>query len=318
MTGGSPVVEVLTNATPRSRRRRTWIAAVLTFVLSGLCQVYAGRGRRGALVFILSMTASAAFLLVWMRHPSFRFMALGFVVAASIKIGLMVDAAWVARAAPVPFSLKAYNRWYIYVAALLLADYFVFPLFKHTLIGNGFEAFRLPAGVGSMEPSWMAGDYLMVAPLRRPPTRGQVVVYRMPYATLLKRVVALPGDTVAMSQGQLTVNGVNVAEPYVRSGDASAPDAFPTDSTDFYWQNRYLGAGVNAASYRPTLKTWGPLVLPDTDYFVLGDNREVGMDSRRGGFVPASAILARPLFIYWSWDADNRSVRWGRFGLTPR
>jgi signal peptidase I len=316
--GASPVVEVLPNVPPRARRRRPWIASVLTFFLSGLGQVYAGRARRGALIFILSMTASAAFLLGWMRHPSFRFMALGFVVAASVKIGLMVDAAWVARAAPAPFSLKAYNRWYIYVAALLLADFFVFPQFKHTLIDNGFEAFRLPAGVASMEPSWMAGDYIMVAPVRWPPTRGQVVVYRMRYATLLKRVVALPGDTVAMSHGQLSVNGVNVAEPYARVGDASTPDAFPTDSTDFYWQNRYLLAGVNAASYRPTLKTWGPLVLPDSEYFVLGDNRDAGMDSRRGGFVPARAILARPLFIYWSWDAANRSVRWDRFGLTPR
>jgi len=314
----SPVVEESTNAGQRARRRRPWIAAVLTFFLSGLGQVYAGRARRGALIFILSLTAATAFLLGWMRHPSFRFMALWLVVAASVKIGLMIDAAWVARAAPVPFSLKAYNRWYVYVAALLLADYFVFPLFKHTLIGNGFEAFRLPAGVASMEPSWMAGDYLMVAPLGRPPTRGQVVVYRTPYATLLKRVVALPGDTVAMSQGQLSVNGVNIAEPYVRPGDASAPDGLPMDSSDFYWQNRYLVAGVNAASYRPTLKTWGPVVLPDSNYFVLGDNRDVSMDSRQRGFVPASAILARPLFIYWSWDADNRSVRWARFGLTPR
>src|SRR5690242_21880381 len=53
----SPVVEESTNAGQRARRRRPWISAVLTFFLSGLGQVYAGRARRGALIFILSLTA---------------------------------------------------------------------------------------------------------------------------------------------------------------------------------------------------------------------------------------------------------------------
>lgn len=214
MTTSAPVVDVPTHLTP-DRSRRTWIAAVLTLIISGLGQLYAGRGRRAVLIFLLANAASVVFIVAWIQRPTFGLLAVALLLVFGAKIAFTIDAARVARAAPVPFVLNAYNRWYVYVIAWFVAAFVISPRYENAVRGRRFEAFRLPSG--SMERTWMAGDF-----------------------------------------------------------------------------------------------------LPDSDYFVLGDNRERSMDSRMKGFVPAGAIFAHPLFVYWSWDADNRSMRWNRFGLTPR
>lgn len=297
------------------RRRRAWIAAVLTFIVSGLGQLYAGRARRAVLIFLLANAASVVFIVAWMRWPTFGLIVVALLLVLSAKIAFIIDAARVARVAPIPFALKAYNRWYIYIVVWLVAAFVISPQYQKD-VRRRYQAFRIPSE--SMEPTWMAGDFLMSAPIKHPPNRGEVVVYQLDNVTFLKRVVAIPGDTVAMSNGQLSIDGDSVSEPYARRGDPYASDPPYVDSTNYDWQKRSLLADVNATLYHPTLKNWGPLVVPGKNYFVLGDNRDESMDSRMKGFVPADAIFARPLFVYWSWDAADRSVRWSRLGLTPQ
>jgi len=313
MNASPPVDDVTARATP-SRRRRAWLAAILTFAVSGLGQLYAGRWRRAALIFLSSSAFAIAFTLAWLRRPTFALLVWALLLIPVAKIGFIVDAARVARAAPVPFPLKAYTRWYVYVVVWLVAAFVISPRYENAL-RRRYEAFRLPSE--SMEPTWLAGDFLMSAPLNRPPKRGQVVVYRVAGVSYLKRIVAIPGDTVAMSNGQLSIDGANVSEPYARRGDPYASDAPDIDPSTYRWQHQYLVTDVNTTSYHPSLSSWGPLAVPDGDYFVLGDNRDESMDSRMKGFVPADSVFARPLFIYWSWDAGSRSIRWHRFGLTP-
>ena len=76
-----------------------------------------------------------------------------------------------------------------------------------------------------------------------------------------------------------------------------------------------------ARSYQPTLQNWGPLVVPADRYFALGDNRQQSLDSRFWGFVEASKVKGRAVFLYWSYDGDTlrpfpwlTSVRWSRIG----
>ena len=316
MTEVQPAVQGPTNLLSPDRRRRPWIAALLTLLLSGLGQLYAGRPRRAVCVWLLAIAVSAVIAAAWTGHPTEHRIVVAMLLTLGVRIGLMIDAAGVARRAPVPFELTKYNRWYLYLTALVLQAFLFQAEFKHALKDPGFEAFRLPTG--SMAPSWLAGDYILTAPIKDLPMRGDVVVYRLPGVIYLKRVVAIPGDTVAMSNGQLSVDGVSVSEPYARRGDPYGPDTYPVDSTAFEWQNRYLVSSINSASYKPTLKNWGPLVVPDSEFFVLGDNRDESMDSRITGFVPAAAMSARPLFIYLSWDASGRSMRWSRIGLDPK
>jgi signal peptidase I len=197
------------------------------------------------------------------------------------------------------------------------------------------EAFQIPTG--SMERTLLAGDFLFVnkavygaqipgtnahLPGFQRPGRGDVIVFEYPKDPTLnyvKRVIGAPGDLVEMRGGQVYVNGVAMREPYVQR-QAPLQDSY---DSKFNWQRRYL-AGFTAEqirAYHPTRDTWGPLRVPASRYFVLGDNRDNSEDSRYWGFVDESAVKGRPLVVYFSYERGTRDplpwltdIRWGRLG----
>lgn len=194
------------------------------------------------------------------------------------------------------------------------------------------EAFRIPTG--SMESTLLAGDFLLVnkaiygarvpfARARTPavaePLRGEIVVFEPPHdpgKNYVKRLVGVPGDTLAMSGRVLFVNGLRQPEPHVRVTDSA--DMY---ASDMFWQCEHAPGGVPDHACRPTRDNWGPVVVPEGHYFVMGDNRDDSEDSRYWGFVERDAIRGRPLFIYYSFNpASGRgapwlsSIRWSRVG----
>lgn len=192
---------------------------------------------------------------------------------------------------------------------------------------------------GSMEDTLLVGDFLMLSKsaygaqipgtdLRLPGytelERGDVIVFRAqhePNMDLVKRLVGLPGDTLAMRAGVLYVNGEPQIEPYAEGSGNGGDPTHPW----MVWQADYLAPGVDRATYRPTLWNWGPLVVPPGRYFVLGDNRDDSLDSRHWGFVDGRKIKGEALFIYYSFDREAphafpwlRDVRWNRIGQLIR
>ena len=204
-------------------------------------------------------------------------------------------------------------------------------LFLHVFI---MEAFKIPSG--SMEGTLRVGDFLLVnklvygaelplshtrLPAVRSPDRGDVIVFKWPpdpTKNFVKRLVGLPGDTLAMSEGVLVRNGVKVEERYVSHTE---PDADPSGE-EFRWQRDHLLKTAQASiAYRPSRNNWGPLVVPRHRYFVLGDNRDNSLDSRYWGFVPDSLVRGQPFVVYYSYEPDSVSrfdwltrVRWNRLG----
>jgi signal peptidase I len=195
------------------------------------------------------------------------------------------------------------------------------------------EAFKIPTG--SMEKTLLVGDFLLVnkavygaqlpftnirLPALDTPERGDVVVFEYPLDTsknYVKRVVGLPGDKVAMREGELYVNGVRQEEDYVQHTQPNGDYYDPS----FEWQRDYVATGVDGATYRPTRDDWGPIVVPPDRFFVMGDNRDNSQDSRYWGFVDRDLIKGRPLIIYYSFDRSKlrplpwlTEVRWGRVG----
>jgi len=198
------------------------------------------------------------------------------------------------------------------------------------------EAFRIPTS--SMENTLMVGDFLLVnkavygaeipgtslhLPAFEQPRRGDVIVFippDYPNKNYVKRLVGVPGDTLEMRDKQLFVDGRPVNEPYVRYIDRYGDVVHP----DMLWQSNYLLTGARR-SYHPTRDNWGPLVVPADSFFVLGDNRDNSEDSRYWGFVPRSAILGKPWFVYYSFDPTApddmpwlEDVRWKRIGEPVR
>lgn len=101
--------------------------------------------------------------------------------------------------------------------------------------------------------------------------RGDVVVFRFPgdpSKAYIKRVIAVPGDSVEILQGSVIVNGHPLAEPYV------------------------------PLEFRDSLSIPRTAIGPD-QYFVLGDHRNSSNDSRTWGTVPRKFIFGRAVFAYW-------------------
>jgi len=156
------------------------------------------------------------------------------------------------------------------------------------------QAFSIPSG--SMEPTLLVGDYLLVNKLaygiRNPftnnvliplgtPQRGDVVVFLYPQdpdKDYIKRVIGLPGDRIEIRNKKLYLNG-RLTEIPPPSEDPNAPRAVYRD----------------------------PEVTPTQDaYFVMGDNRDRSYDSRFWGFVPMKDLKGRAFIIYFSWEGSGQ------------
>ena len=198
------------------------------------------------------------------------------------------------------------------------------------------QAFRIPSP--SMENTLLIGDFLFVnkalygaevpivkkrLPAIREPRRFDVVVFRSPEApgiNVVKRIVGVPGDTLSMRENFIYRNGELLDEPHAIKTDSAFN---PEDPRMRAWQVRYL-VGLDPKEYRPTLKNWGPVVVPTDSFFVMGDNRDNSYDSRYWGFLGRDRIDGRPLFIYYSFDKNGMlplpfltSIRWSRIFSTP-
>lgn len=123
----------------------------------------------------------------------------------------------------------------------------------------------------SMRPTLQDGEYILVNKLAykfSEPVRGDIVVFVFPVnpeEDLIKRIIGLPGDTITIQDGVLSVNGVVMDEPYI-----NAPPA-------------YNG-------------TW---TVSEGELFVLGDNRNDSRDSHQWGLLPIENVIGRAVLIYW-------------------
>ena len=182
------------------------------------------------------------------------------------------------------------------------------------------QAFVIPTG--SMEDSLLIGDHLLVDKLAYAPEgvisryllpyqeveRGDIVVFRYPIdlnQTFVKRIVGVPGDRIRITQKELWVNGKKALEPYVE---------YKSEYIDAYRDN-FPSVPTSMQIYEPAMRmlkehvSEGELVVPEGNYFAMGDNRDQSLDSRYWGFVPREHIVGKPLIIYWSYDAPTAHLQ---------
>ncbi|MEO8879808.1 MAG: signal peptidase I [Gemmatimonadaceae bacterium] len=205
-------------------------------------------------------------------------------------------------------------------------------------------AYHIPSE--SMEPTLLIADFLFVdevsygahipfTNLKMPgftsPKRGSVVVYESPVQRcvptlsdcpyivgddptpiVVKRVVAVAGDTVYMRKGMVYIDGIAQRQGF---GAITDPLAQNDSSPYFGWQHQFevKGSRFGTPPARPTHDDWGPLLVPPKHLLGLGDNRYRSLDGRYYGFAPLANVRGRPLFIYFSFDLQDWRFRWNRF-----
>ena len=180
------------------------------------------------------------------------------------------------------------------------------------------QAFVIPTG--SMEDTLLIGDHLLVDKLTYAPAdsfagrvlpytelhRGDIIVFRYPLEiqqNFVKRVIGLPGDRIHLVDKRLYRNGRKIDEPYVYH---KQPDIEP-------YRDNFPGPPDSQVRERglemlATNVVDGEVVVPPNNYFAMGDNRDLSLDSRYWGFVPRENIVGKPVLIYWSYDATTQAL----------
>jgi signal peptidase I len=216
----------------------------------------------------------------------------------------------------------------------LLADYArsLFPVLLFVFLLRGFvvELFEVPSG--SMLPTIQLGDYFLVNKfmygVRLPlfdtqlikvskPERGDIMVFQdpvNPQIDLIKTVIGLPGDQISYINKQLFINGQAVPRKYlgreIELNNANlgytAVDHYQ-ENIGGHWHDVYNAPGIPSVDFKN-------LVVPQGEYFMMGDNRDNSDDSRSWGFAPESNIEGKASLLVFSWNSMTHSVRWNRIG----
>jgi signal peptidase I len=278
----------------RSGIPQPWLALLLSLFIPGFGQIYNGQILR-AFVFSIGLDL-ACFGAVVAGFPS-TFLGIIALVSFSLAVylGIAADAYLNARE-------RSSNRIQVKRSSVVLYGAFAAALYLLGVFGMTvgqsyfYQAYKIPSG--AMEPTLLVGDDIMVDKGNRTAHRGDVIVFEFPpdpAKDFVKRVTGVAGDTVAVKDGRLWVNGRPTGDPHARFElpDKERSPISPRDN-------------------------FGPITVPPGHVFVLGDNRDRSYDSRYWGFVGNTAIKGRVLYIYWSWTSGAPQslfpVRWSRIG----
>jgi signal peptidase I len=294
----------------RRGRRFAWLAAVLSILMPGVGQVYCGRLLRGLVFGLLYGVAIPVALGVIAYASPVSTILLGLLLAAAafgVVLAAAVDSYRVARRTPVDYDLKSFNHVAVYLLLGLIVQggCLGYTLYVRSTL---FEAFRVPSA--SEYPTIHPNDRILVdktAYRRSDPQRGDVVLFRPPDSYwrgyYIKRIVAVAGDTVEMTDGIVRVNGRELSRRKIpldsRIGEGETFEEISAGRAYLTFRGATPGKAV---------RDFGEVRVPPYHCFVLGDNRDNSLDSRDFGSLPYAEIVGRADYIYWPAEG------WSRFG----
>jgi signal peptidase I len=201
----------------------------------------------------------------------------------------------------------------------LIAEVLLFIFFINTFL---LQTYVIPSP--SMENSMLVGDHLLVDKVKYsssfssvdgfflpqvPIRRGTIVTFSGPSEinrgeeakNLVKRVIALPGETIKIINNRVYINGKPLDEHYVCFKGIGGAANFPLEFPGFWhreFPRKYRDSVVNT----PLGKAF---LVPRGHYFCMGDNRNNSFDSRSWGPLPENYIIGSPWRIYWSYASTN-------------
>lgn len=174
----------------------------------------------------------------------------------------------------------AVNKQYRFVREVI--ETVVLTILMFIVISSAVQNYYVD-GV-SMEPNLHNAERILVdkwSYLFHPPERGDIIVFAAPpdpAVDYVKRIIAVPGDIITIHNTTVIVDDVTLNETYIDPRRQGNPFLF---------------------------KQINNVIVPQNEYFVLGDNRAQSSDSRDWGFVPRNNIVGRAVVVYWPWGEGN-------------
>lgn len=262
---------------------------MLSFLVPGLGQVYNGQLTKGLLFYFLVSTwgeLTFSFTYYILQSPLTRF-GLGFLFLSAfiylvVYLLIIFESIRAANRTGEDHVVKRYNKWYVYLVVILIVSG-VSESYSLSYRDNLLRAYKIPSR--SMQPTLEVGDYIMCNELYyryNDPDHGDLIIFKYPQdddLDYIKRIVAVPGDTVMTRGNELFINGLKTKEPYAI----------------------YTRENLEPGDFVPN---FGPVTVEEGEYFVMGDNRNNSEDSRFFGAVKRHRIQGKAIFIYFSWDSD--------------
>ena len=295
----------------RGKSRRPFYALLLSLGATGLGHIYCGRLEKGLVLFFISFLFTPV-IVFSVKNVTSTFTLI--LLLASIFITFLVflyaliDSWLLAKRIGDKFKISSYNKWYIYLLFILVS--FSHPISREIVIRDHFlQAFKTPSG--SMLPSILVNDYILLNKsiyLRQKPQIGDIVIFIFPNdrsKDFIKRIVALPGDSVEMKNNVLYINDIALNYQEIDTQDLSEikrqvnGQVLTETNRDVAYKIMLIGA--------PT-QNYPKTIIPDGHCFVLGDNRNNSFDSRYFGPVPLTDVKGRVDYIYYPAES------WTRFG----
>lgn len=312
------------NVTTRTQSYRNPVIAVLLSVgATGLGHIYCGRLVKGLLLFFAGFVFAP--VIVTISHNAATTPMLIAVIGSlllmlAIFIYALVDAGLLARRIGSGYQIKEYNRWVIYLLFIVVSVSYPANL-ANTIRDHVLHPFKIPSR--SMSPGILPGDRIFLNKAiykLRAPHRGDVVIFPNPdnrHIYLMKRIVALPGETIEIRDNVVHINGRPLAHRAVSRFPELNFD--PGDGVRIVEEiNRDARYPVMMNDRTPV--NHGPIEVPHGYCFVLTDNRALGDKTKKGkagppfgdsryfGPIPLADVMGRLDYIY------RPAVSWSRFG----
>lgn len=258
----------------RSDRLSYLVAPLLSLMMPGLGQFFAGKRKAAGTLYVFSVFLYG---ILWAGMYKHFFGLLMWLAALLIYCVVNIATAYKLGKKSTQRDLLAFQRLTVYVIAA--AVHLALSLLILLRLGLPIKLYHIPTS--SMAPALQIGDYFMIERHADPDKlqRGDIVVFISPTNTniaYVKRIVGLPGDVVEVSRARVWINGKPLSEPYLLKDQTSH---------SFFGRSHY-----------------GPLVVPQDSVYVLGDNRSHSADSRQFKSIRREAIMGKALYIVWSAD----------------
>jgi signal peptidase I len=289
--------------------RNPWIAALLSFALPGLGQLYNGDLNKALLLFLGFLLIGVPGVTISALYVPGVLMLPVLLISAVLTLGVWGIATADAWREATRRQVYTRREWQIsgLYAVLFLAGTSVLMSAADIMRQRMVQAFNIPTA--AMEPGLLRGDMLFADKryncpgCKTPAARGDIGIFVYPNDRTqyyIKRVIGLPGDHVSIMSHSIVVNGRSLSRSEVVEGDHIVVTELAGPHS---WRVQWNKTGASHDF---------DLTVPPGQIFLLGDNRDLSTDSRQFGTVPLSDLVGKARQIWFSYG--DGGVRWGRLG----